>query len=114
MQTITLSPAGKRLLNTKKHKALIGVQSAVTIHGGWSGGSREYATAYDYTLRGLWTEAEKQPITGNGFNVSAQPYQIGPAQFVINSGIFMGKPATPVIYCGSQELMDQLVASLTR
>lgn len=113
MEYIALSRRGKALLGTRKTTCSIRHANEVSIQGGWSGGSRDYGTAWRM-VNGVWVECDEQPFVGDGFRTPPKPYALGPDTFVVITGTFMGKPATPRIVCGSAELSTQLTEQLTK
>jgi hypothetical protein len=65
----------------------------------WSGGSRS-----EFLVHNLDTHANFTPLMGRYPFNEPNNYELNPADVLIETGIFMGKPATPHFLCRPEDL----------
>lgn len=98
MQIYSSTPKLRNITQSRKKKFLIVQCNKVNTASYWDGGSISYYRAYNFV-----TNCAKVPPSGEYPNYKAQ-YELLPNEIVICTGIFLGKEATPKIFCRSEDL----------
>ena len=97
MQIYSSTEKLRTLTNSRKKKFSITKCSNVNTASYWDSGSISHYRAYNFV-----TNCGKVPPSGEYPNYKAQ-YELLPNEIVICTGIFLGKEATPKIFCRSED-----------
>jgi len=93
---------------SRKRKAILHITTSIHPTIGWSGGSCSY-----YCICQLPGANPQELRFGNHFNIKTETQELLPGNYVIETGVFCGKEATPRVHCREED-KDAVLALVSR
>ena len=93
---------------SRKRKAILHITTSIHPTTGWSGGSCSY-----YRICQLPGANPQELRFGNQFNIKTETQELLPGNYVIETGVFCGKEATPRVHCREED-KDAVLALVSR
>lgn len=105
MTTYPTTPRVKALTGTRKKNFFFSTTiTPQSVNSYWDGGSKSNYAVYNIQTGIYSTPSQNSSTTFPKF--TDHTYQLQPFEILIETGVFMGKPATPQIICREEDKIN--------